>query len=170
MTGFRLYRTGDIVRYQLMILHFYCDLNKFCGVYKCIMCSWDTKLNKLCSLTKSWIRSAYVLKISSIQKSGHRRSYFYVHFLISEYLSRPQKITITHVNNKTVLFYSTVFFLLSNKFISNISNSETKLILEYQMICNHIFQIRSRIILLRCFSYVLSLYIFLLVCGNYTHT
>ena len=128
------------------------------------MCSKVTKENILCYLTQSWISSAQVLKIWSIQQNCHWRSHYYIYFNISEYLPHDKQITLVHANNITVLFYRTVFiYILSNQYISNIYNIynlDEKLSLSSQTICDHIFQIRLRIILSIFFGYVTLLYFF----------
>ena len=78
--------------------------------------------------------------MSRIQQNCHWGSYYYVHLLISEYLPRDRQITLAHVNNKTVYFtWKFCFSLLSNKYISNISN-----LYNHVTIC---FQIWSRTII-----------------------
>ena len=133
-------------------------------VYKFIACYLVTKENLWFDLMESWIRSACVLKNVIDTKKCHWWSYYFVHFLMSEYLSYYWKNMLTRVNNKTVLFNMTVlFYLPSKKYISNISNiynPDENLSLAFQTICEHIFQIRSRIILFIFFGYVNGLYIF----------
>ena len=63
--------------------------------------------------TFDWIMSARMLKNIIIQKNCHRRLYYYINLLISEYPSRDRQSTIIHFNNKTVLFYTTVWFLFT---------------------------------------------------------
>ena len=76
-----------------------------------------------------------------IQQNCHQRSYYCLHFLISEYLPRDWKITLACVNNNTILFCTTVFSLLLTQSIWNISNlynPDKNSIWTYQMICDQI--------------------------------
>ena len=49
----------------------------------------------------------------SIWQIFHLRLYYYVHFLISQYLPCDKQSMITRVNNKTVSFYMTVQFFFT---------------------------------------------------------
>ena len=75
------------------------------------MCSCVTKYNIWCNLTQSWIRSTRVLKMSLIWQICHRRLYYYIHFLKSEYLPRDWQSTLLRV--KTGRFYFTRQFYFS---------------------------------------------------------
>ena len=98
------------------------------------------------------------LKILSIRQKFPSILYSYIHFLISCYLPCYWQSKLAHVINKTVLFYTTDFYLLLNTYISNISNiydTDQNLSLASQTICDqmfsypkldhafHIFQLRS---------------------------
>ena len=72
--------------------------------------------------------------------------------------------TLMCVNNKTLLFYMTILFsLLSNPYISNLSNLYNSDKIRAQHLKRYVttcFQIRSRIIISMFFGYVLGLYCF----------
>ena len=82
-------------------------------------------------------------KMSSIRQNCHLRSYYYVHLLIFEYLSRAQKIMLVRVKTRRFYFIRKFCFsLLMYQYISNISNiynPEENLTLAYQTICDHTF-------------------------------
>ena len=108
-------------------------------------------------------------KNSSIRQNCHRRLHYYVHFLISEYLSCDWQSALVHVNNKTVLFYTIVLFFSTFESIYlkyfNLYNPDKKLSLSYQTIC-HVFI--SKVGLYSSFFSVtyLSSTLFLIACGN----
>ena len=103
------------------ITWFVFELNKFCDMYKCIM--WSSIISIAISISKfPWIRLSRVLTMSSIRQKCHLRLYCCVHLLIYKYIPYYRQSTLTHVNNKTVLFYTIVLYFALNPYISNISN------------------------------------------------
>ena len=81
-------------------------------------------------------------KMSSMRIKFHWWLYYYVHLLTSQYISRDQQITFTCVSNKKFYFTHQFFSLLSNPYISNISNiynPEKNSSLASQTRCDHMF-------------------------------
>ena len=92
--------------------------------------------------------------------------YYYVHLLISEYISCDRHIALAYVNNKTVLFYITVSHLLLNQYISDISNlynPDKNLSLESQNELRPHFSDPKSDHILYIFGYIPGLYMFFLL-------
>ena len=100
-------------------------------------------------------------KMSSIRQKCHRRFYYYIHFLISEYISHDWRSTITHVNHKIVLFTQLFFlyFKISIYIISQISTIRKKIrAYQLKLYATTCFQILIWITLSYFFGYVPGLY------------
>ena len=65
----------------------------------------------------SKISNIYNPDVSSKRRKFHQRLYYYIWFLIYQYLPPDWQRTLMRVNNKKFLFYTTVLFLLTFKSI-----------------------------------------------------
>ena len=126
-----------------------------------------------CDLRKR--RSACMVKISLMQKKYHWWLYYYVHFLISEYLPHDRQSMLAHFNNKTVLFYTAVFLYtlesIHLKYLKSLQSvHKFELIISNDM-WPHVFRYEvGSYIYSYYFVTYLSYILFLFVCGNFTLT
>ena len=120
------------------ITWFFFELKELWKVYYVISCYWYRVQH-----TYVRIMWAHVFKIFMDMMKISPKLYYYVHYLISNYLPRDQQCTMIRVIKTTVFIYTNVLFYLHlNPYISDISNiynTDEILSLAYQTIYEHMF-------------------------------